>query len=130
MRFRELIPVRKIDVTKQPNFNFLFSVTSSINGSIVDLVNFKPEYRIERRGVAPLLTGVAGGNVLSNCSGLRYGPNDTRLAAEGVEGIISSTFSPSSISVLHSITFPFSSVSTTSALIISFSVCGVPSFEK
>lgn len=30
-------------------------------------------------GVAPRLTGVAGGNSLSNCSGLRTGPNETRL---------------------------------------------------
>ena len=30
-------------------------------------------------GVAPRLTGVSGGNSLSNCSGLRTGPNETRL---------------------------------------------------
>ena len=33
-------------------------------------------------GADPFLTGVAGGSVLSNCSGVRLGPNETlfRLA--------------------------------------------------
>ena len=30
-------------------------------------------------GVAPRLSGVAGGRSLSNCSGLRTGPNETLL---------------------------------------------------
>ena len=33
----------------------------------------------KRRGVAPFLTGVATGSALSNCSGLKFGPNDTRF---------------------------------------------------
>ena len=41
---------------------------------------FKPlNMRADRRGVAPLFTGVAGGKAMSNCSGLKYGPNETRL---------------------------------------------------
>ena len=31
------------------------------------------------RGVAPFLTGVETGSAISNCSGLKFGPNDTRF---------------------------------------------------
>ena len=42
-------------------------------------------------GVEPRLTGVVGGRSLSNCSGLRTGPNETRLEFLLVSSFTTST---------------------------------------
>lgn len=56
-------------------------------------------------GVAPFLTGVLGGNVLSKCSGLSWGPNDTRvLFALGAIDSVDFLFLPPLVGVFFGVT--------------------------
>ena len=55
---------------------------SSWMGTAADLLFNKGVAEVPGRdllGVAPLFTGVFGGRFLSKCSGLSFGPKDTRL---------------------------------------------------